>query len=312
MLKLTKSVLNEIKKIGGSKWEGALNLFEGELIEDLSRLAGYVPGPDRPSIEERLKKGRENWSSHQEKRDVPPAEAAKESLKSEVVPQAFTWTDVEGQNYITPVKNQGLCNSCVAFGTLSVVEAMVRIEKSQPYKGRSAGDPPDLSEAQLFFKSPGKHNCMSGWNLGGALQYLQETGVIPEKDFPYDFDCWIEPLPKGWKKKTTLIQDDVTLETHYDMKKWLREKGPLISAVQLHLDFLFYQKGVYHPLMDHAFGGHCISVIGYDDNKGAWHCKNSWGDHWGDDGFFWIAYGECGIDAQMIGIDSFKTIYSGV
>jgi hypothetical protein len=44
-------------------------------------------------------------------------------------------------------------------------------------------------------------------------------------------------------------------------------------------------------------------VVGYDDDHGCWICKNSWGTGWGEGGFFRIAYGQCGIDAQMWAIN---------
>jgi C1A family cysteine protease len=42
-----------------------------------------------------------------------------------------------------------------------------------------------------------------------------------------------------------------------------------------------------------------VSVVGYDDATGCWICKNSWGAGFGEGGFFRIAYGNCGIDAEM-------------
>jgi len=305
MPKLTKSFLNQINEVKNKTWEADLNLFEGVLLEELYKLAGYVSEPGRPSLEERLHLGVKNWKNHQQKEDHPAE--AKEGTPS--YPGTFSWRDVKGQNYVTPVKNQEFCNSCAAFGTLAVVESMARIETKKALNREDTEYPPELSEGQLFFKSPGDHNCLTGWNLGGALSYLQETGVIPARDFPYNHKSRSESLPQGWEKKATIIGKDVTLDTHYDMKKWLSEKGPLISAVQLHIGFLFYKEGVYKPVLEKPLGGHCISVIGYDDGKGAWHCKNSWGTHWGEQGFFWMAYGECGIDSQMIGIENFKTIY---
>jgi C1A family cysteine protease len=37
--------------------------------------------------------------------------------------------------------------------------------------------------------------------------------------------------------------------------------------------------------------------VGYDDPNGCWICKNSWNTTWGEQGFFRIAYGECGIES---------------
>ncbi len=38
--------------------------------------------------------------------------------------------------------------------------------------------------------------------------------------------------------------------------------------------------------------GHMVTLIGWDDTKQAWLCKNSWGSTSGPhkDGTFWISY----------------------
>jgi C1A family cysteine protease len=44
-------------------------------------------------------------------------------------------------------------------------------------------------------------------------------------------------------------------------------------------------------------------VVGYDDGQGCWIAKNSWGTGFGESGFFRIAYGQVGFDAEMWAID---------
>ena len=54
------------------------------------------------------------------------------------------------------------------------------------------------------------------------------------------------------------------------------------------------------PLGTFLIGGHAVLIIGYDDTKertihgrhykGFLECQNSWGEDWGDKGFFWIPY----------------------
>ncbi len=37
-------------------------------------------------------------------------------------------------------------------------------------------------------------------------------------------------------------------------------------------------------------GGHALVAVGYDDKKLAFKVRNSWGDTWGDHGYFWLPY----------------------
>ncbi len=94
-----------------------------------------------------------------------------------------------------------------------------------------------------------------------------------------------------------------------DMKAWLAATGPLITCFSVYSDFFAYSSGVYKYQSGTFEGGHCVCVIGYSDILGGWLCKNSWGSYWGMGGYFWIGYGQCGIDDTMWGVDDFATLY---
>src|SRR4030095_1064798 len=47
------------------------------------------------------------------------------------VPAAIDWRN-NGGNYVTPIKNQGQCGSCVSFCSCSVIESAVRIKLGNP------------------------------------------------------------------------------------------------------------------------------------------------------------------------------------
>jgi C1A family cysteine protease len=101
------------------------------------------------------------------------------------------------------------------------------------------------------------------------------------------------------------------------MKTWLSTSGPLSTCFTVYEDFYYYTGGIYTRTSNVVEGGHCVSVVGYDDNGGCWICKNSWGTGWGDSGFFQIAYGQCGIDAEMWAVEGivetmwFNNVYIG-
>ena len=63
-----------------------------------------------------------------------------------------------------------------------------------------------------------------------------------------------------------------------------------------------------------AIGGHCVEIIGYDDSRSCWICKNSWGTDDPGAGFFRIGYGQCGIDTDIsiLGLINFGSPFWGV
>ena len=103
-------------------------------------------------------------------------------IYTKVLPQSYDWRNVGGQNWISPVKNQGGCGSCVAFAVASALEAHRRIET------HNAGLNVDLSEAGLFFIPERQCNLGDpryGWNIPNALDFVMDQGTCDELNYPY-------------------------------------------------------------------------------------------------------------------------------
>ena len=47
-------------------------------------------------------------------------------------------------------------------------------------------------------------------------------------------------------------------------------------------------------------GGHAVTLIGWDDTRECWICRNSWGLQWGVGGYFMIGYGETNICENVV------------
>ena len=280
----------------GAKWEAGETQFTQMSSAERSRYLGYIPGPGEPSLEEQESKAKANLKLFTD-------QAAGASY-----PSSYDLRNVDGKNYITPVKNQGGCGSCVAFGVVATAEGMFRWQHDNPNLSV------DFSEAHLYFCNDRK--CSSGWWSHAALDFLRDSGIVDEACYPYQaVDQACEPctdfhnrLKKitGWQRITSTSE----------MKKWISTKGPLVANYTVYDDFYAYQGGIYRHITGDHSGGHCISVVGYDDDQQYWICKNSWGNSFGEEnpydpgspkekGYFRIAYGECGIDDSMNTIDSF-------
>jgi C1A family cysteine protease len=217
-------------------------------------------------------------------------------------PDGWDWRDVGGEDWTTGIRDQQSCGSCVAFGTVAVLEAMVKRHRND------ATLQPDLSEAHLFFCGCG-NCCNRGWWPRYALDYAQEKGVPDEACFPYqprDMAC--TNSCEDWQDRATKV---VTSQEILDVgarKEFLATTGPMVGCMAVYRDFFNYRSGVYRHTSGDLAGYHAICVVGYSEAEEAWICKNSWGAGWGDSGYFKIGYGECEIDTRfpMYGVDDVK------
>jgi C1A family cysteine protease len=231
------------------------------------------------------------------------------SIKNKVatlnLPSSIDWRNNNG-NFVTPVKNQGGCGSCVAFGTMAVMESMFAIEQSMLL---------NFSEADMFFCSSHGAVC-SGWWPISAYQANQQRGIVQECLFPYSIafpgnNIWNQPpscvvIPNRANNAFTYSNIN-TITSIDDAKNYLCSTGPLAACFDVYQDFYNYSSGIYTHTSGNYVGGHCICIVGYNDNNGNgyWICKNSWDTSWGMDGYFYIAYGQCNIDSyEKVGVSS--------
>jgi len=209
-------------------------------------------------------------------------------------PIVVDWGAFDDMDYVSPSGDQKQCNSCVAFATCHVLESRMRIVKEDPNLNCK------LSVAQLFFCGRGREGCEDGWEIGDALAFIRDNGGIGSaSDFPYklnDMECTekrkkIKPLVNvtAWRK---IKEDDMRFEV-------IKERGPVIGAMAVYSDFLYYSSGVYRPTTISFEGLHAIAVVGYDKKQGAWIIQNSWGKKWGKGGCAYIGFGSCGIDHEF-------------
>jgi C1A family cysteine protease len=111
------------------------------------------------------------------------------------VPAAFDYRSVGGKSYITSIRDQGGCGSCVAFGCIAAIEGTLS------WQQKHNNPTLDLSEAQLFFcyGSTDGANCAKGYWPAQALPHCVNPGLVDEACFPYadhDQSC---SLCADWK-----------------------------------------------------------------------------------------------------------------
>lgn len=238
---------------------------------------------------------------------VPPITSA---------PPSIDWRDHEGYNWVTPVKNQGGCGSCWAFGTVAAVEAVVQIEENDPFLDL------DLSEEYLVSDCHGGvfgQNCCGGFHFL-AFSFIRNQGIPDESCMPYvdsyscscgggtcDSNCEFRidsacsdatcsDRCSDWEERLTRIDSAGPVS---DTRESIASIGPVAASFGIGSSFGGYWDGDIYRCTNDNGSNHVIALVGYNDAGEYWIAKNSWGTGWGDGGFFKIGYGECNIESDV-------------
>jgi len=209
---------------------------------------------------------------------------------STLVPQEWDWRDVGGSNWVTPVKNQGSCGSCWAFGCIVQLESATMIANAGP-------TPLDLSEQYMVSCNTTNLGCNGGY-MDRAYNFLKEDGAPSESCFPYkalDLPCsdacsnpLLAKIDAWYSVSQTIadLQEAVYLQ-------------PITVAFYVYTDFMYYTGGIYKYVSGSLRGGHAVCVVGWSTPGKYFIVKNSWGQGWGEDGYFRIAFSEMAATSKV-------------
>lgn len=207
-----------------------------------------------------------------------------------------TQKDWRENGIVSPVKNQAHCGSCWTFSTTGALEAA---------HAQATGKMVLLSEQQLV-------DCAGDYNNFGcngglpsqAFEYVRFNGGLDTEDaYPYkgeNGECQFAADSVG---ATVYEVVNITLGAEDELKEAVGLMRPVSVAFEVISDFRLYESGVYTSVNCDASPetvNHAVLAVGYDiDESGTayWIIKNSWGESWGENGYFNMEMGKnmCGI-----------------
>jgi C1A family cysteine protease len=191
-----------------------------------------------------------------------------------------------------PVYDQGDLGSCTGNSIAGAYE----FEKMK--QGKTFFPPSRLFIYYNERAMEGTINHDAGGVLRDGIKSVVSKGVCSETDWPYVIAKFqTKPLKSCYKDalKNEVKQYLSVTPTLNNIKSSLTLGYPVVFGFTVYSSFMddsVAKTGIV-PMpksSDSIEGGHAVLMVGYDDSKNWFIIRNSWGDEWGDKGYFYLPY----------------------
>ena len=166
------------------------------------------------------------------------------------LPAAFSWKDV-----MPPVRNQCETSTCVCQSLTGMLDFITNSENGV------ANVCNNYNIWELY--NTRENKACEGMTIKEALAYLKKHGLNGKHI-------------NGYAKVNSVVAACQAIVS----------QGPLAIGT------LCYNNGMdkYWMRGGQNMGGHCVTLVGYDDEKSSFILRNSWGTSWASDGYILFPY----------------------
>lgn len=198
---------------------------------------------------------------------------------------------VDLRSECSPVEDQGALGSCTGQAWAGLMEFLCK-KQGLPFV--------NISRLFIYYNEreiEGTVNQDAGAYIRDGAKTLGKDGVCAESLWPYD-------VRKFARKPTAKAYRDATLrklKNYYRLNGLADFKASLASGYPVVFGFSVYESfesaavattGIV-PMPaknERLLGGHAVLAVGYNDAREVLIVRNSWGESWGDKGYFYLPY----------------------
>jgi cathepsin X len=224
------------------------------------------------------------------------------------MPEDFTWANVNGKNMLTYVRsyrNPVSCFGSYAFSALAALSDRIKIARNAAW--------PDFNLApQVILSCDGNNQGCQGGDASKAYEYILRYNITDETCTNYQARGWTNGVTCSadilcrtcWENKGCSvpssyfiygIQSHGKVSGENDMQAEILKNGPITCKFASTPQFEGYAGGIFVDATNSSTVNHDIAIVGWgvDERTGMkyWHGRNTWGTHWGENGFFRIVRG---------------------
>lgn len=217
-----------------------------------------------------------------------------------------TYDTLDAQLFI---RNQGKASSCWAFAANTLFELKIATSSSEVV---------DFSEDHMIWHTPIPSTYESGGNfIASSTYFINQIGPIDESLAPLGTHSRLQ------------VQNPTYKLTHYEeynnsisnVKDAIQKHGAVLTSLYLNeADTKVYntKTASYYNPSETKPRTHELVLVGWDDayepsnftiapkHKGAFIAQNSFGNSWGENGFFYISYEDVHILDQVYAITAYE------
>lgn len=198
---------------------------------------------------------------------------------------------------LPPVYDQGSLGSCTA----NALNAAYQYDQMNHNTVFSGGKPFVPSRLFVYYNERAMEGTIpndDGAIIENGVKSLSEVGVCPETMWPYDITKFTQKPPKEaykFAKNYRVTKCKKIQQTLGQLKTSLFCGYPIVFGMQIYeaIQSEEVSKTGVLPMPksgDKCLGGHAVLICGYDDTTKLFTVRNSWGDSWGDKGYFYVPY----------------------
>lgn len=187
--------------------------------------------------------------------------------------------------------DQGQTSSCTAHAASAAYE----YELAQQHL-------PDFMPSRLFLYynerlAEGTTSQDGGATIRDSVKALAKYGTLPENYWPFNESMREKPTDSDYALaiKNIITSYSAVPQALQSLKTAIFQHHPVIFGFLVYESFESPEvaRSGIQPMPaanEQCLGGHAVLCCGWSDSKQAFLIRNSWGEDWGQSGYFWMPY----------------------